>query len=224
MEYAITPDLGATEEINVVQAVLESTKKHAAATLKTLNADPPPDEETKAAVKIARGALNAAEMELEKFKPSDDQPIVTVGYIHPRKSDSIQNQRYIALRGKWKPETATQEQLDALTDIAREIVRWGVKGHKGFAFPFMQEKASIGSTDVLVVPDELLNAYQATTVLGTKILQVLADEVQKFNALAEKKRQPSSSQSGTDQVNLTAPSVTTSYESGEDAKSQPKTP
>ena len=99
-----------------------------------------------------------------------------------------------------------------------------MKGHKGFGFDFMQEKASLGSAEVLVVPDELLDFYQSTQVLGMKILQVLADKVQEFNALAEKKRQPSSLQSGTDQVNSTAESATTTYESGEDAKSQPRAP
>jgi hypothetical protein len=221
-EYAITPDLGATEEVNVVEAILESTKRSAAAILEALAANPPEDkEEADGAVKIAQAGLDAAEKALEEFKPADDQPTVTVGYIHPRKMSSIDNQRYIALRGQWKPQTATLEQLDSLTEIAREIVRFGVKGHKNFGFDFMQEKANLGSAEVLVVPDVLLDFYQATKVLGLGILHVLADKVQEFNALSEKKSTPSLSHVGTDPVNSTAPSVTTTYESGEDAKSQP---
>jgi len=221
-EYTITPDLGATEEINLVEAVLSNTKARARATLESLKASD--DKEAQEAVKIAQDALEAAEKALEEFKPSDDQPKVTVGYIHPRKMSSIDNQRYIALRGKWTPETATLEQLDALTDIAREIVRYGIKGHKNFGFDFMKEKASLGSAEVLVVPDELLDFYESTTVLGARILHVLADEVQRFNVLAEKKSKASSLPAGTDQANSTAPSVTTTYESGEDAQSPPNIP
>jgi len=221
-EYLITPDLGATQEINLVAAVLEHTKATAAATLEALKAQT--DEESKAAVKLAQKALEAAEQSLADFNPSDDQPAVTIGYIHPRKMSSIDNQRYIALRGKWDPKTATLEQLDSLTEIAREIVRFGVKGHKNFGFPFMQEKVTIGSTEILVVADELLDAYQGTTVLGSRILQVLADEVQRYNLLAEKKRQPSSLPVGTDQANSTAESATMTYVGGEDAKSQQNTP
>ena len=233
-EYAITPDLGATEEVNVVEAVLEATKDSAARKLEYLTANPPKDgkteEETEeistawdAIVKEAQDALDAAEKSLADFVPADDHPIVTIGYIHPRKYDSIGNQRLVAFRG-WTPDEATVEQLDGLPDIAREIVRFGVKGHKGFGFKFFRESASIGSTDVLAVPDELLDFYQSTTVFKMKILQVLANRVREYNELAEKKRPASSLQSGTDRVTSTAGPVTTTYESSEDAQNQPNTP
>jgi len=233
-EYAITPDLGATEEVNIVEAVLEATKESATRKLEYLTANPPKDgkteEETEeireafeGIVKESQDALGAAEKALADFKPAGDQPIVTIGYIHPRKYDSIGNQRLVVFRG-WSPDEATVEQLDGLTDIAREFVRWGVKGHRNFGFSFMQEKASIGSSEVLVVPEELLDYYQATTVFGMKIIQVLASKVREYNELPEKKSTPSSLQSGTDRENSTAPSVTTTYESGEDAPSQPNTP
>jgi len=233
-EYAITPDLGATEEINIVEAVMESTRDSAARKLEYLAANPPKEgkdeketEEIQQAfdeiVKEAQDALEAAEKSLADFKPADDQPCVTIGYIHPRKFDSIGNQRLVALRG-FNPDKATAEQLDSITDISRELVRWGVKGHKNFGFKFMQEKASIGSTEVLVVPEELLNFYQATTVFGVRILMLLALKVREYNELSEKKRLPSSLPVGTDQASSTAESATMTYVGGEDAKSRPKTP
>jgi hypothetical protein len=233
-EYAITPDLGATEEVNIVEAVLEATKESAARKLEYLTANPPKEgkteEETKEinqawdeVIKEAQEALTAAEQALAEFEPADDQPTVTIGYIHPRKYDSIGNQKLVAFRG-WTPNEATVEQLDSLTDIARELVRFGVKGHKGFGFPFMQVKAFVGSTELLATAEEVIDFYQATTVFGMKILQVLAGRVREYNELAEKKRTPSSLPAGIDPVNSTAESATTTYESGEDAKSPPNTP
>jgi hypothetical protein len=221
----LTPDLSATQEVNLLEMILRDIQRRTASMLAQMETAEIKDEdkdEQEAAFKIARDALDAAEKELAAFQPADDHPHITIGYIHPRKAGSLENRRFLAMRGGWSVKTATLAQLDELTEITREVVKYGVKGHRNMAYPFMTETVRIGSAEIAALPEELLDLYQATKVLGTGLLQVLADEVQQYNTLSEKKRQVSLSPSGTVPVNSTVRSVTPTCESGEDAQSQPK--
>ena len=56
-EYLITPDLGATEPLNVVEAVLEDTKEAAARELEYLTSNPPKDGDTEEETKEIQKAM-----------------------------------------------------------------------------------------------------------------------------------------------------------------------
>jgi hypothetical protein len=121
-------------------------------------------------------------------------PAVSIGFIPSRKLSGIRH-RYSELdRGCTKKpdggtdyQALTAAQMDAITDMDREIVRWGVRGHRDFGFDYSTDQAEAGPLKRPVASWECVDVYER---LG--VLSALAARILRFNSLAEEKKSPSS--------------------------------
>jgi hypothetical protein len=199
----IVPDMEATQEVDLVELRFRGTKERAEGMLEKLEKDVREQTidvgECRKAVKLTREALDAANEGLGNYKPEPDNPRVVIGYIPPRKLTSLRHAQYVVNRQQLEAETATREQLDGLDDIAREYLRWGIKGHSGLGCDFEQEKEKAGPREYDVATWEMVDIYE-----GIEMLQDLFHEVMAYNSLAEKKRKQSSSKPGIEPTTSTA--------------------
>lgn len=203
----IVPDLNKTEEKNLIELRLRNTLATAELTIKRLRKKEQ-SEDIEKSIEIARRAADAAVEALEEWKPDPEDPIVDVGYIPSRKLTSIRNGMYLANRN-FNLDDCTREQLDAFDDLDREIVRWGVKGHRGLDVDYKSRQERAGAINVQVATWETVDMYER---LG--MLPALRDAVMQYNRLddSKKKRSPSSPGTIPDSSIATSVDVNPSYD------------
>ena len=191
LEQIIIPDTSATREVDLVRLQLESTMRRA-----ELEAADPESE----IQDLAREAAEDARQALSDLESSEEpRPTVTIGYLPSRKLSSLRNASMIARRGKFSADTATHEQLDAITDIMREYVRWGVRGHRDLGFDFESVKECIGPFEHDVASWMVVDVYERIGMLPD-----LFSVIQEYNELSQKKSKPSSCKPGTSHTTTTA--------------------
>ena len=209
----IVPDLSKTKEVNLVELRFRSTLAEAEHTIAYLGREPLAEGETekvrKESIRIATDARDAAKAALDAFEPSDDDPVVTIRYIPPRVMTSIRHAYRLAMRDLEDVAHATREQLDALDEAQREIVRWGVAGHVNLGFEHEGESVKAGPLTYDATTWETVEVYE-----GIGMLRALATDVIGYNTLQDAEKKTLSQQSGTTPSNSTATSadVSPSYE------------
>jgi hypothetical protein len=116
-------------------------------------------------------------------EPNEKNPQIVIGYIPPSKKAELLHRLSDAWKGK-KVEDVTGADLEVNDEIAREYVRWGVRGHEGFPVPYSGAKESYRGKDRPVCTQDMVELYEANGWL-----HVLSKAIHAYNSLdAEKKR------------------------------------
>jgi len=181
----IIPDINAKHDIDLVRLQIEDGVAVARAVLSIAK--------TPAEEKERKKDLYDAEEMLAQYKPSDDMPVIVIGYIPAPKLAYLRNasaemsreERETEGKGKGKkPKPLTAKQLDALVDLNREFLQWGVKGHRNFeGYPWRTKTASAGGREYEIASDDCVEIYEQMGLLNT-----VSAAVAKFNFLDAKKK------------------------------------
>ena len=109
-------------------------------------------------------------------------PTVTIGYLPAAKKTSLSHRLYALQRsqqGEWSSDA-----LDEGTEISREWLRWGLRGHS-LAVPFATEEVEYRGAKVAVAAASMVDLYERNGLLFA-----LRRCVEEYNDLsAEKKTQ-----------------------------------
>jgi hypothetical protein len=131
-------------------------------------------------------------------EPSDKNPQILIGYIPPSKKAELMHRSGDVWRGNSIKTGGTEEearaQIEAVPgsvwegndEVAREWVRWGVRGHDCMPVPYAGAKESYRGKDRPVASPDMVELYEANGWL-----YVLARLVREFNTLDAEKKRPS---------------------------------
>ena len=194
----LTPDFNATVELDLVELDLKRTIQNADFVLS--------GEDISAELRTdAEVSRKAAQEALDKHNSNGTSPKVKIGYIPPRKLTTLRHKHYVLTRQDLKIEDATCEQLEELSDIQREYLRWGIKGHSGLDAEYKAEKDVCGPKEYNTASWDTVELYE-----GMGLLSALYTEVLVYNMLSEEKKRVSLSKPGTNPTTLTVASASKS--------------
>lgn len=183
----LIPDINATEQVDLIELFIEYGAKVAREILETSR-----DEDVRG---VYRQQLEDAEMMLAKYTPEPDAVKITVGYVPSRKVTELRNREIVRTQGRSPDDPLTMELLEGSAEESREWVRWGVKDHTGFPYPFTKQSERCGGKNHDIVSDDCLELYERVGVYldysgnrGTFIFHAIADAVKRFNHLEPKKK------------------------------------
>jgi hypothetical protein len=132
-------------------------------------------------------ALDAKIAELRKAVDTpkgDNEPRISIGFLPPAKVSELHHRAMELFRGK-DSATLTAVDMDASEDLAREWIRWGVRGHQGMPFPFEATPATWRGKERSLVADSTLEQYEHNGWLPTLERMVI-----QHNTLSEEKKSP----------------------------------
>jgi hypothetical protein len=198
----LSTDLKTTRDIYLVELLLNRTVQNADLQLAQSNGQKKLTKEERIEIEdIKKEALDA----LGKFEANNKEPMVTIGYIPPRKMTSLKHRLYIATRDDIQPRQATQEHLDEGAEIHREHLRWSIRGMNNLKVEYTSEEDTCGPQTFQVATWETVGILE-----GLGLMPALFEEIMKYNSLDAEKKSLSSSKSGMNPSKQTATSAETS--------------
>lgn len=114
----------------------------------------------------------------------EDEPRISIGFLPPARVSELHHRAMELFRGK-EAGALTAVDMDASADLAREWIRWGVRGHQGMPFPFEATPAVWRGKERPLVADSTLEQYEHNGWLPT-----LERLVIQHNTLSEEKKSP----------------------------------
>lgn len=196
-------DASATVDVNLLQLYLEKSIESAEYILNTTK-----DNKEKEG---AEETIKEAKKELKKFVPSDEDPVVTIGYLPPPKMTEIRNQRFVNSRDARGHELSKlpADFLNRSAVIARELLRWGVRGHKNISgVSYEGDTERINGIDYPVATWETVYLYERLS--DGLYFHWIANTIDAFNTLDESKKKQSLPPAGTRPRSSTAKSANSS--------------
>lgn len=127
--------------------------------------------------------IKRIENEIEDLEESKDtNPKITIGYMPPAKKTELIHRWHVLTRKK-DLDQATEEDLIANEEIAREFCKWGVKGHANIPKDFELQKIRWNGKEYDIASDLMVAIYEAN-----QWHHIIKNAVIKYNTLQDSKK------------------------------------